>query len=314
MKLNNMTWLAGLLVWLAAGQTGLCFYSPATGKWLSRDPFGETAGMLLYAIVENNPVGQHDALGDVTVTQVAQIGSELGIRHAIVETAARSGFSDLDEATLIQGDFTGLIKLIQNKLGVNQDGDFGAGTVAAYERRPGARVVLRSPMLAQEVHQMVAWGWPASSCECPFGMGLVLSLIHYESMDTSTSRNGVPTYFNAVGGPASSMAGGKRIGTTAVGLGQFTIATAPQAGLTYQERYDAQASVAGVLRLLYKDAETHDCNFMSRNRGLNRWEAWGKHQAAITQKGSEIDKLIAQKKGVANVSNAELMTILLRSR
>ncbi len=49
-------------------QTGLVlygyrFYSPATGRWLSRDPLGESVGMNLYGFVWNDPVNWIDPLG-----------------------------------------------------------------------------------------------------------------------------------------------------------------------------------------------------------------------------------------------------------
>ncbi|MCK4981820.1 MAG: RHS repeat-associated core domain-containing protein [Victivallaceae bacterium] len=39
------------------------YYSPALGKWLSRDPIGERGGSNLYAMVNNNPVDYWDKLG-----------------------------------------------------------------------------------------------------------------------------------------------------------------------------------------------------------------------------------------------------------
>ena len=49
-------------------ETGLVFYgfryySPQTGRWLSRDPIAETGGMNLYAFVKNDPIGNIDILG-----------------------------------------------------------------------------------------------------------------------------------------------------------------------------------------------------------------------------------------------------------
>jgi RHS repeat-associated protein len=38
-------------------------YSPTLGRWLSRDPIGESGGMNLYAYVENDPTTYLDALG-----------------------------------------------------------------------------------------------------------------------------------------------------------------------------------------------------------------------------------------------------------
>jgi RHS repeat-associated protein len=50
------------------GQTGLAyfgfrFYQPGQGRWLSRDPLGESAGLNAYAYVHNNPVNRNDPAG-----------------------------------------------------------------------------------------------------------------------------------------------------------------------------------------------------------------------------------------------------------
>jgi RHS repeat-associated protein len=42
-------------------------YDPATGRWLSRDPIGETGGINLYGYVSNNPVNLWDLLGLITI-------------------------------------------------------------------------------------------------------------------------------------------------------------------------------------------------------------------------------------------------------
>ena len=52
----------------ADAETGLVyygerFYEPQTGRWLSRDPLGEDAGLNLYQFVSNNPVGLIDPTG-----------------------------------------------------------------------------------------------------------------------------------------------------------------------------------------------------------------------------------------------------------
>ncbi|MBI4557403.1 MAG: RHS repeat-associated core domain-containing protein [Candidatus Hydrogenedentes bacterium] len=42
---------------------GYRYYSPSTGRWLSRDPVGEEGGLNLYALVGNNPINRLDPFG-----------------------------------------------------------------------------------------------------------------------------------------------------------------------------------------------------------------------------------------------------------
>ena len=42
---------------------GYRYYSPALGRWLSRDPIEERGGLNLYAFVNNDPVNKWDQLG-----------------------------------------------------------------------------------------------------------------------------------------------------------------------------------------------------------------------------------------------------------
>jgi uncharacterized protein RhaS with RHS repeats len=63
MKPRKTYWIVGLLIWLATLQTGLCFYNPQQGRWLSRDPLGEAGGPNLYEFARNEPSDKIDFLG-----------------------------------------------------------------------------------------------------------------------------------------------------------------------------------------------------------------------------------------------------------
>jgi hypothetical protein len=63
MKRNSMNTMAAALIWLAAAQTGWCFYNPSTGRWLSRDPIGESGGLNLYAFANNDSLQRIDVTG-----------------------------------------------------------------------------------------------------------------------------------------------------------------------------------------------------------------------------------------------------------
>lgn len=49
---------------------GYRFYSPAMGRWITRDPIGESGGFNLYGFVGNNPVNWRDPYGLVTAGEV----------------------------------------------------------------------------------------------------------------------------------------------------------------------------------------------------------------------------------------------------
>jgi hypothetical protein len=64
MKPNAVTKAVLLFIaWLLLPQTANCFYSPSTGRWLSRDPIEEKGGLNLYAFVANDPIRKVDRLG-----------------------------------------------------------------------------------------------------------------------------------------------------------------------------------------------------------------------------------------------------------
>jgi hypothetical protein len=70
MKTQLRTGLLTLAVGLGwfLPQSGQAFYNPSTGRWLSRDPVEEKAGVALYAFVRNNPTCSHDLLGRLELT------------------------------------------------------------------------------------------------------------------------------------------------------------------------------------------------------------------------------------------------------
>jgi RHS repeat-associated protein len=55
---------------------GYRYYNAQIGRWIGRDPIGDSGGPNLYAFVANSPISHVDALGQVTITQ----GDVLGIK------------------------------------------------------------------------------------------------------------------------------------------------------------------------------------------------------------------------------------------
>ena len=258
--------------------------------WLQRDLIGYLDGMNLYQFVQGNPVTSVDPTGLVTLEQINEIAEQMG----------------LEPLKGRQGPATELIGAIQRKLDIAVDGDFGPKTAEAYEAwaqgNNVAPVELRDSKTAQEVAYLIGINWPASNLKCPLGRGGFLALIYYESRDPSTRTGGKAfTYFNAIGGPYGS----KGVRTTAVGLAQFTEATAER-----EIAYDAQRSIERALELLYEDAATFGFDPQPQ-RALNRWEAWRTHRADIIEKGKMIDALIERHGGWSGgVPNAELNQVL----
>ena len=62
---------------------GLRFYSPALGRWISRDPIGEEGGEHLYACCVNRPADMVDPLGEQALTNPSVIRNQ--IMSAIVK-------------------------------------------------------------------------------------------------------------------------------------------------------------------------------------------------------------------------------------
>ena len=212
---------------------------------------------------------------------------------------------DLSNATMA-------IIATQKLLGVPQpNGDFGSVSVTAYEKWAQSNgkqpVKLRDSKSSKQVLDWIVQYWPEKhKCapECPISYGEFLALIHFESRDTSTRTGGQQyTYFNAVGGPFGYL--NQR--TTAVGLAQFTRAT-----MSREIAYDGEKSIEAALKLMMDDALNEDgsCKFNKEHRSLNRWEAWNNNKKDILEMGKKINDLIKQRKSPANVTEAELNSIL----
>jgi hypothetical protein len=62
-KLHVLSLCASLGICLTATEECSAFYSPSTGRWLSRDPVGEAGGKNIYGFIGGSPVNGHDRLG-----------------------------------------------------------------------------------------------------------------------------------------------------------------------------------------------------------------------------------------------------------
>jgi hypothetical protein len=63
MKNSRMLWVTAtfLVIWACA--TANAFYSPAQGRWLSRDPIEEAGGLNLFAMLDSDPINSVDLYG-----------------------------------------------------------------------------------------------------------------------------------------------------------------------------------------------------------------------------------------------------------
>ena len=57
--------------------SGLRYYSPELGRWVSRDPIGERGGVNQHLFVLNSPVSKYDLLGEIAVTSVGTPSTDL---------------------------------------------------------------------------------------------------------------------------------------------------------------------------------------------------------------------------------------------
>src|SRR4029077_15895021 len=63
MKSTNRILMAGFAFWLLVPQLSQAFYNPATGRWLSRDPFEDAGEGNRYGFVKNAALKSVDILG-----------------------------------------------------------------------------------------------------------------------------------------------------------------------------------------------------------------------------------------------------------
>ncbi len=63
--------------------SGHRYYNPSTGRWLSRDPIGETGGRNLYGFVNNDPANKFDKLGEKCCLLTWLPGSRIPVRPYI---------------------------------------------------------------------------------------------------------------------------------------------------------------------------------------------------------------------------------------
>jgi hypothetical protein len=289
-----------LMLFSASESQATRWYSPETGRFLSRDSIGETGGELLYRYCENNPINETDVGGMVTFKQMNEIAKAMGFKPI----------------TSPKGKATELIQKIQRKVGFRgpPGANLGPRTVEKVEawlKKNNKTVKLRDSKSSKDVLDWIVKYWPANVPKnCPILYGEFLALIEAESRDTIVLTGGKPTYFNAIGGPYAS-----RPRTTAVGLGQVTRATAPDFGLSLDDRYDGEKSIKASVEALHKEGAKYGYE-PTRNkkifyRALNRWEAWyGGGQADIKAKGKQINELIKGKGGADKVTKAEIDGIL----
>jgi hypothetical protein len=308
-------------------------YHAGIGRFLQRDPV-MSGGFNLYSYAANDPLRDTDAGGAVTFEQMNAIAAQLLEKYmARADPEGKLKPEELDKIRKESGlvpmsqphpdePADKLIAAIQRELGVEQDGQFGPNTVAAYEAWAKANALqpvrLRDSRKAKEVYGWIIAHWPARDLVCPVGPAAILALLDLESRDPSTATGGKGfTYFNAIGGPYG-MAIVKRndkgeivdkYRTTAVGLAQFVVAKASR-----EIAYDAMASVREALRLMHEDAARFGGNFEPNGWfSLNMWEAWHKQKDEILRKARAIEALWEKKGGgwqFDNITNAELNTIL----
>ena len=100
--------LFGLLVW---AQSAWAFYSPQTGRWLSRDPAGEKGGINLYVFAKNDAVDETDLLGlaSNSAPGVPHVSNDRHNNYLIFQISCPAGFKvshvrvDYNDDAMIEG-------------------------------------------------------------------------------------------------------------------------------------------------------------------------------------------------------------------
>lgn len=110
-------------------------YSPELGRWLSRDPLGESVGTNLYGYVGNNPISRIDPLGaDWLGRAVSGIawgaagaagGAATGASLGLPTVATGPGFVITEPTAIAGGALLGGYAGIQH--GLNQGADWNLG-------------------------------------------------------------------------------------------------------------------------------------------------------------------------------------------
>jgi hypothetical protein len=74
------TSVLSVILMLTMSGTGWCFYNPAMGRWVNRDPLGERGGLNLVAFVRNSPQTSVDPRGEgiYNIAEHARVVSEAG--------------------------------------------------------------------------------------------------------------------------------------------------------------------------------------------------------------------------------------------
>lgn len=94
-------------VWLLAAASAAAFYNPQAGRFLNRDPIGETAEVHLYALAVNDNLNQFDHLGlCASQSCSAALESGAGCTLRVTDLGQRPPIIDPKRRTIIDGETT----------------------------------------------------------------------------------------------------------------------------------------------------------------------------------------------------------------
>lgn len=151
---------------------GYRYYSPETGRWVSKDPTGEKGGVNLYGMVGNDPVNSTDNLG---LTEFYVVGSlvdergdpDEGIVDVILRFFGRNVLepvSDVDHVDVYYGDR----QLIQG-FGTRSPIESGASPTVKYRNKTQLKRVTEDKPLFFTGSQWgyLRWGkYKGTPCSC----------------------------------------------------------------------------------------------------------------------------------------------------
>jgi len=189
---------------------GFRYYSPSTGRWLSRDPLEERAGVNLHVFVGNQPVDRTDRDGRVTYPQRGSFDVDINTHHyySSVIISYRSGWKargcpdcvNIKLAQVYQNTFEDLLDHIIRSEAWTLDTDRTSDPWYPYQRSQRANVTMTDA-------PGIRWWYPNPGFQV-YGLTQIFETCAYCTDKGHEGFLGCVTWGHSVGGFRSSTSWG----------------------------------------------------------------------------------------------------------